>query len=470
IRLAGSIHAKSGRVATLLAPDTFEDVERIAFHDFADAVLPYTRAEIQALREARAAGADIDEPFEAKPRKVSNGQKRARTGFGGFRSEVLADLYRMRDAGLITKGRRELWTFHVANALCHIRGGNIEDWADEIGPQVGLSRREVLTALSSLAKRQERHERGETQIHGEREWSPLYHYGAAKMISEFKLTQEEAERAGLRMLRPSGTIAKSAAERKRAERDRKNPGRKTRDDARRDRTMLAMGAMMARADGETLVEYAEEYGLSVETVRKAMGALAASIGLPDLSVASCKHYVDNLFWAPGGTDVSLKADSVEADATEETYRESTDTNVVSHLIVDQGPILSASPSPEPRVAPGEVLVTRWTAFFSTVETATGRWDWHRYRDTSWGVATWETIWDRTTVQAPLPSDQRLAEAARRDLEAAATPAPKSSRRPGRASPGRRPASSQRLRRTGYHSLPALDVDHRADLYRLASGG
>lgn len=468
IRLAGSIHAKSGRVAALLAPATFEDVERISFHDLADAVLPYTRAEIQALREARAAGADIDEAVEAKPRKVSTGPRRARTGYGGFRSEILADLYRMRDAGLIQKGRRELWVFHVANALCHIRGGNIEDWADEIGPHVGLSRREVLTALSSLAKRQERHERGETQTYGEREWSPLYHYGAAKMIREFKLTQEEAERAGLRMLRPSGTIAKTPAERKRAERDRKNPNRKTREDAKVRRTMMGVDALIGRAEGDTMVEMAAEYGLSVETVRKTMNALAASIGLPDISVASCKHYVDNLFWAPGGTDVSLKVDPVEADATEETSCEN--TNVTSHLIVDQGPVLSVPPSPEPAVAPGEVRVRRWTRLFATIETASAVWDWHWVLDTMFLPHTWETRAFQTSPGVSLPADRVLAEAALRDLEASVAAPVKRSRAPGRAVSDRRPRGSQRLRRTGYHSLPALDVDHRADLYRLASGG
>lgn len=433
VRLVGSVNAKNGVTARLIAPAAFADATRYTFHALADAILPLSRAEIlerrQARAEAKAAIGANDNQAPAKPRRHS--------GATGRWVSILRDLHAWRDGlGTPPVGKRELWIFLTANATAHVRGGSREDWAAELAPLAGLSVREAFRALGTLDRRQRRHEAGEVEEYRGVEQSVLYNYGAATIVDLLDIQVEQAERFGLRALFPGGGKAMTPAERQEAKRRR--DGGRAHDDLANERVWLGVAAMTMRAEGLSLAAIASSVDASRDTVLAAMRDASTILGLGGA--------IDADSWR--AFDASFGASTEEPEVAEAV-------DISSRYIV-----VSASrdlPCAETTSLPGGIRITRHTRNYATVETASATWSWMRVEN------VWVRGWDeefRLETGSPIPQDALAAEEARKGL----------SRSVHRS---RRPATRPTLRRP-MRARPAqvqpLDLQREVELYREASGG
>ncbi len=208
-RVAGSINPKSGERVRLVWPDSWADVERQNFEPFADAVLPYTRAETEvylaerdAAREARRAR------DEAEGRLVA--ERRVRITYGRH-AAVEVDLMQLA----LHLGPEQLEAMRIRNLIAHHiacararagLGGDAASWAAELAPLVGLSEKALRCALRPVEQRLRRHEAGETVEYRGRQVSPLYWHRDDTIMRELRLTEALAREAGLVRLIP-GTDA-----------------------------------------------------------------------------------------------------------------------------------------------------------------------------------------------------------------------------------------------------------------------
>ncbi|SFU50700.1 MULTISPECIES: helix-turn-helix domain-containing protein [unclassified Methylobacterium] len=217
-RVAGSINPKSGERVRLVWPDSWADVERQDFEPFADAVLPYTRAETEAYlaerdadREARRARA------EAEGRPVA--ERRVRIAYGRH-AAIEQDLMRLAlhlgPERLEAMRIRTLMAHHISCARARAgMGGDAASWAAELAPLVGLSEKALRTALRPVEQRLRRHEAGETVEYRGRQVSPLYWHRDDTIMMELGLTEALAREAGLSRLIPGtdARVSMTAAER-----------------------------------------------------------------------------------------------------------------------------------------------------------------------------------------------------------------------------------------------------------------
>lgn len=444
VRLVGSVNARNGKVARLLFPSSFQDVQRYALHDIADAILPRSRAAIQALREDRAAAKAEQPANDNAPRKV-------RRVPAGYWPAVLADLLRLRaHRGGIAQGKKRTWLFLTANAHAHVHGGCPADWATEFADLAGLSEGEARTCLQHLGRRQERNAAGERDTWGKKEWSTLFNHSAAEMVRLMDVQVEEADAADLRQLVPGGAIPRTDAERQADRRLRQ--GSETQGNLAAQKLWDGLAALEMQAEGMTIQAIATAAGRGRTSLLEAM--------------REAKALLDSV------TTSSMS----RADATEDRSAEG--VRVSSRYMWSEGLGLREGPAPAPAAAPvlpsapvGTVAVRRWTRHHATVETATGTWSWtvaeaeglYRHRD---------VYWDLDTGCTPSEADRALAEAARADLDAslsqpvAARPST-SRRRPVAA----RPVASQD-RRTVPMPIRRVTGDERWEnsYWRASQGG
>lgn len=445
VRLVGSVNARNGRMATLLFPSSFQDVQRYALHDLADAILPRSRAAIQALREDRAA-AQAEQPAHdnAAPRK-------ARRVPAGYWPTVLADLLRLRaHRGGIKQGKKRTWIFLTANAYAHVHGGCPAYWAAQFANLAGLSEGEARMCLQHLGRRQERNAAGERDTWGKKGWSTLFNYNAAYMVELLDIMVEEADAADLRQLVPGGAIPRTAAERQADKRMRE--GAETLGDIAAQKVWDGIAALQMQAEGMTLKAIAAAAGRGRTSLLEAM--------------REAKALLDSV-----RTGSVSRADATE-DQSAEVVRKS------SRYMWSEGLGLREGPAPAPAAAPvlpsaptGNVAVRRWTSHHATVETATGTWSWtvheaegmYRHRD---------VYWDLDTGCSPTEADRALAEAARLDLDAGlATPV-----RTRHLASARRPAASRSVASQDRRSLPPVvrmvtgDERWENSYWRASQGG
>ncbi|MEG9527406.1 MAG: hypothetical protein MIL41_16850 [Hyphomicrobiales bacterium] len=463
IRMVGSINRKTGRMATLLWPTTFDEARTYSFDDLALCILPYTRAEIRALTEARRAA-----KAEAAALKQANGEPAKTYTPRGYWPAVLADLWRYQAAGLVKDGVRELWMFHTANAIAHVRGGTAQSWAGELAHIAGIPYDEAVSALGTLDGMQRRREAGGVDRFGR---VPLYNCSAGKIAGDLKLSRETAIAHHMVAIVPGLSPKEGARIRQQRRRAALFPERVARDDHASEMLAVAHIALGLRADGWSLAEIGTAFGCSAGTARTWMHRAAEELGLASIEVDALAAYgrvqASETVVAPAAVEVS-------ADATEDQVRGDRQgwSRSIGGAKPRQAPPSSqvvATADPVSPVAAGSVEVKRWTKQLAEVVTSSGVWEWFHYRDMTLGAATWETTWRRISASEPLPSDLLLAEAARAALDAS-TASAKRALRPGRVASDRRPVASQRGRRMGVRNLPPLDVDQAASAYRLASQG
>jgi len=218
LRIWGSYNQASDSYCERLWPDCIDDIKRCRFDDLADSVLPITSTELRR-RLAERAPWKAQNPRSRPQRNV--GRARQYAGTAGVRDRMLADLMRLHGhRGGIAKGHRHCWLFLVANCHAHIHGGNPETWAALYAHMAGLTVPDALDCLQSLGRRMRRHEAGETSEYKDEVWNVLFHHSGAKMADLLGVTQEEADAAGLNLVRPGKARSIPPRERQAAKRIR----------------------------------------------------------------------------------------------------------------------------------------------------------------------------------------------------------------------------------------------------------
>lgn len=445
LRVMGAINPKSGRMAHLAWPSAIQDIERVNFDAWCDALMPYTRAEMRQLRTEREAwkAANSDRvPAPRGPRRPRKGSKWVLIG---------EDLDRLLDhrgaAWFRIHKKRDWWVFLRAIAIAMTEGGCAQEWAERLAPRIGLPVAEAAASLSGVERGMRAAGAGER-----REWKgadrpAFYDYAYSTIADRLLVDEDVAREAGLRVLVMGGAAPLSPAERQRASRTVRNPLRATRDAQVEDRIGWGVYARLMRLDGATYPELVEAFGRSEDTIRKAIRAADAE-------------------WTEAEAILS-------AASTSETQAIQTPDDVSPSIVVSDP--IETPPAAEPAPAPaatastvttGEVRVHSWTRFLAEISTATGRWEWTRI-DGVWGKG-FNHVEMRLLTSAPggvSPADAALAEQASQDLLRASS---KPARRSPRAE--RRRAYAGRPEAVRVAPLPPLDLQREAELYREASGG
>ena len=450
LRVWGSINPKNGAMARPAWPAAIADIRSVPFDAWADAVCPYSRAEIRAIREQRkaeqAAAPSVGAPTARRAQRAPTGSKW---------KLVIDDLMALLDhRGRLDVGMRMRWAVVASTALSQLEGGDAEMWAERLAPLCGLPERELASAFSGVEAGMHAHAAGERREHEGKERPAFYDWSYARIVDLLGITQDEADAAALLVLRPDGSRAgRSAAERQRDSRDARDPNRMTRDLAGQMRASDGVTALAARAAGFTMQEI--------------------SAGLRD---AGRPHSVNYVKQAIAHAEADLSAlgyaslDEVTVTVEPSTPRSSRpDRQRVSQRIVAPGPIEGpASPAgprrPDP-IPDGEVVETRYTPFYSEYRTVTARWSIHRVVERGnfeYDVRT-DLPLDEATPPVAAPVRPRTAA----DDARATAILGHVAREAASARRALRRASSRVAARPG--RLLPLDVAHEARLYREASG-
>ena len=275
-RVAGSINPKSGEVVRLVWPDSWVDVQRGDFEDFAAAVLPFSRQETEAyLAERDAARAARHARAEAEGRTTEPKKIRIAYGLHGIVATELVKLAthlgpeRIRELGL-----RDLIAFHVACARARAGlGGDAASWAADLAPLVGLSERTLRTYLKPVAERLRRHEAGETVEYRGRQVSRLYWHRIDRIVSDLGITADLAEASGLVRLVPDADARPALTAAERQAQRRRRQGAATREERAAKARALSgrcMDLVFAGEDRTSDAEVARQLGVSRVTVARAM--------------------------------------------------------------------------------------------------------------------------------------------------------------------------------------------------------
>ena len=219
LRLAGSYNGKSGKIARLVWPSSWTDVERHDFEDLAKAFMPFSRDEMAALRSERQASYEIREAnrqarraeAEAAGIPVVDDQAPVRRISGGYWPGIVQalDAVRIMWGGTPEVGKRDLWAFLSACALAQAEGGTAASWAQRLAGPAGLPEGELRTSLGSLERVLRRHENGETRDHKGVERPVMYDYSKARMVSLLGLSDvsdDVLRAAGAGALLPGGVV------------------------------------------------------------------------------------------------------------------------------------------------------------------------------------------------------------------------------------------------------------------------
>ncbi|UMY18812.1 hypothetical protein MMB17_05705 [Methylobacterium organophilum] len=475
LRVWGSINPKTGTMARRAWPAASADVKSVSFDAWADAVCPYSRAEMRAIREQRSAeqaSAPVATPAARRTKRPPTGNK--------WRL-ILDDLLALLDhRSRLDVGVRMRWAVVAATAISQIEGGDAEMWAERLAPLCGLPERELASAFSGVEAGMHAAAAGERREYEGKDRPAFYDWSYARIVSDLGISQDEADAAALLVLRPDGSRAgRSAAERQRDSRDARAPDRATRARQAEERLALGRFAWSLRQQGLTAAECASTLRRSRASIYEALREAEADIaenGVPMLA----------LMWASGpmvaGSEEHRRAQLAEAEpavAASATPADSAEAVVTadasavpvhdeSQRIVAPGPIEDpASPAAPRRPNPipaGEVVETRYTPFYSEYRTATARWSILRVVER--GGVEYEIredlpLDDLAPVTAPVrrrtAADDARATAILGHVASETASARRASRR----------ASSRIAARPG--RLAPLDLATEARLYREASG-
>lgn len=209
LRLAGTFNSKSRSMTTVL----HETTNKVPFDTLADAILPFTRAELAQLRKQRAGQMELVHSESSN----SNLKKKTKGTLNWSRYLDLRDLCTMRQG--IPEGRRMKMLMYMTNFYClagnhpnQVRGeiNGIINWIDPHWlPEEGT--------LTTVYEKAEAHFRGETVLWNDEQRTPLYTPTNETLINQFGITPDEERK--LRTIiskdevRRRNTAAKQAARR-----------------------------------------------------------------------------------------------------------------------------------------------------------------------------------------------------------------------------------------------------------------
>ena len=289
LRVAGTYNPKGdkdGRCVAIHVNLYFGQVVRVSFDDLADAVLPLTRRELQALTEQRASQkrsqAKRKQQFKVIPNQ--SGTPSSLKKFNGVRlaQAQLADyrkLAKLRPVGARPEGWTNSLVWLAASALA------IATWADEarwerelpallhvLAPHWSPSR--GAQAVASIRSRMATMRQGEWVDHGGRKVPPVYTPRHALVIGNLGLTDEEMRQ--LEVLISPALKRERARERK--VQQRAANGAVSRQQYLQDAAARQMQARALHAAGKTWREVGEALGVGRDAARM----LAARAGQGEL--------------------------------------------------------------------------------------------------------------------------------------------------------------------------------------------
>lgn len=279
LRLAGTWNPKSQSSARLVWPASWTDVERHRFEDLADAFLPWTRAQLQALRDERHAEYLIREA-DRQARGVTGDETetsdRRRRG-GSYWGDVVTALDAVRQwwGGAPAEGMRDIWAFLSACAIAQHEGGTAASWAARLCGPAGLPEEELRIALGALDAGLRRHEAGEVSDRDGVERTTVYSYSKVRMLALLGLSEEQAREAGADVLLPGGV---RRDERQRSSERRQAAGAEARPLTVAARLADGYEAAAMRDAGRTMAEIVRAFaGRRGETsLRRAMAEADAA--------------------------------------------------------------------------------------------------------------------------------------------------------------------------------------------------
>lgn len=238
LRLAGTFHSFNRTIVQTLRCDPTP----VDFNQFADSVLPYTRAELAELRQER--GEKIRQLREQEKRQkqkkpprlmiVANNENQFGNlrpkGWGTMnwnRYQDLLKLCRMR--GKIQNGKRTMMLTYLLNYMLlsgvttHHTG--LRQEARAMIAEIDSDWEFDDSRLTTLLRKAEARDRGETVTFRDKEWTPLYTPKKQTLIDYFAITPDE-EREMLALI--------SSAEKTRRATQRKTEARRAKGVVSRD--------------------------------------------------------------------------------------------------------------------------------------------------------------------------------------------------------------------------------------------
>ncbi|MRI56554.1 hypothetical protein D8770_21710 [Methylobacterium sp. DB1607] len=476
LRVWGSVNPKSGTMARPAWPAAIADIRSVSFDAWADAVCPYSRAEIRAIREQRKAEqatAPVATPAARRPQRAPTGNK--------WRL-ILDDLLALLDhRGRLEVGVRMRWAVVAATALSQLEGGDAESWAERLAPLSGLPERELASAFSGVEAGMHAAAAGERREYAGKDRPAFYDWSYLRIVTDLGITQAEADAAGLLVLRPDGSKAgRSAAERQRDSRDARAPDRATRAGQAEERLVLGLYAYSLRQAGLTVTQCAS-------TLRRSRASLYEALREAEADVAANGEPMLALMFGSGpmvrGSEEHRRAQLAEAEAAaaaSATLADSAEEVVtadpsavavydVSQSIVAPGP-RGATRTPVPPwrpdpIADGEVVETRFTPFYAVYRTSTARWAITRVVER--GGFEYEIREELSLDETPSPVALPVRRRSAADDARATAILGAAARETAAARRASRRASSLLAARPG--RLAPLDPATEARLYREASG-
>ena len=286
LRIPGTFNPKSGDLCEPIFVNVFwGEVQRFAFDDLANEVLPFTREQIEKLRQERALARQQRARRLEQHLKVVESEHPGKGNLRAFNPVRLAwgqvDDYRTLAAMRPVETRPEGWTntivWMAASALA------VAIWADadrfdrefialasELAPHWSASR--LLQSVSSVKSRMQQMARGEWVEHNGKKRPPVYTPKHSTILRELGVTDVQAEQ--LSVIIPRELVEERARERSRkrdAER-RRLAQVKTRPDWLGAHEQKRTSAKLLRAQGNTWREIAETCGYpSSDAARKSAG-------------------------------------------------------------------------------------------------------------------------------------------------------------------------------------------------------
>ncbi|MET7244867.1 hypothetical protein ABZT49_16035 [Methylobacterium sp. EM32] len=296
LRVAGS--RNDGKTVRVVWPMFADMIGRHSFADLKAQILPYTAEQVKAHREAKAAAKAVRKAAKVakqaaaiaagEPPKPVPAFKLNRGTFQRAVQRDLEALFHDRFGGRpVPQGSRDLWLYTLTCAAAWLLDpAALRDEVRRLAPLCGLAPRRALVLMGAVLRNADRSAAGKTRTHKGRSGCDYrYRTNPRRLVDEFGVTVEDAERLDLRVLVPRSLKASRTAERAAAYRKRK--GAKPRTDVQAGRLAFGQWALEQHSAGVRVDELAFQAKARFVTfgskswVEKAMReARAVAIGKP----------------------------------------------------------------------------------------------------------------------------------------------------------------------------------------------
>ena len=218
LRLVGTVNTKSRTFVDVVYTQEINGrLAHFSFDELADAALPYTRRQLEEMRDTNAKRARAGLVLIKGGRY---GLKRGTwTEYNWLRLEDFRQLAQMRYQGAgAPEGWRDAYVFqmtlHTALALGGVSApGRLLSEAVQLAKEVApsLSHREAQAYVSTVAQKAKMAAAGETVMFNGRKYTPLYTYSTGRLLDEFKI--EPFEQRQLKVLIAEHEVARRHRER-----------------------------------------------------------------------------------------------------------------------------------------------------------------------------------------------------------------------------------------------------------------